>query len=49
MDFPKNFGDDPTEWLNKASRYFKFQETVKERKVTLAFFHLKGEANQWWQ
>ena len=49
MDFPKFSGDDPREWLSQVAQYFEFQETLEERMVTLASFHLEGEANQWWQ
>ena len=30
-------------------QYFDYQGTFEDRKVTLAAFHLEGEANQWWQ
>ena len=30
-------------------QYFDDQETSEDHKVTLAAFHLEGEANQWWQ
>jgi hypothetical protein len=49
MDFPKNIGDDSTEWLSRACQYFEVQENMEEQKVAQAFFHLKGEANQWWK
>lgn len=49
MDFPKFSGDDPREWLSQVAQYFEFQETLEERMVTLASFHLEGEANQSWQ
>lgn len=49
MDFPKFSGDDPTEWLNRASQYFDFQEIGEEKRVALASFPLEREANQWWQ
>ncbi|KAH9770474.1 hypothetical protein KPL71_012393 [Citrus sinensis] len=49
MDFPRFSGDDPTEWLSRVEQYFEFQDTTEERRVSLASFHLEGEANQWWQ
>lgn len=49
MDFPKFYGEDPTEWLSRASQYFDFQETAEAQKVALASFHLEDEAYQWWQ
>ena len=49
MEFPRFFGDDPTEWLNHVDQFFKFQEIDADQKVRLASFHLEGEANQWWQ
>ena len=30
-------------------QYFDYQGTSEDCKVTLAAFHLEGEANQWWQ
>ena len=49
LDSPKYLGDDPTVWLDCIMQYFDYQETSKDCKVTLAAFHLEGEANQWWQ
>ena len=49
MEFPRFAGNDPTEWLNRISQYFEYQETTNEQKVVLAAYHLEGEANQWWQ
>ncbi|KAL5565238.1 hypothetical protein UlMin_028402 [Ulmus minor] len=49
MEFPKYSGDDPTEWFSKVAQFFEFQGTTNNQKVTLAAFHLEGEANQWWQ
>ena len=40
-------------WLSylylSSPSYFDYQGTSKDCKVTLATFHLEGEANQWWQ
>ena len=49
LEFPRYFGDDPTEWFNRTTQFFEYQETTNEQKVALASFHLEGEANQWWQ
>ena len=49
LEFPRYYGEDPTEWLNKVGQVFEFQGTVEDQKVSLASFHLEGEANQWWQ
>ena len=49
LDFPKYSGDDPMVWLDLVSQYFDYQGTPEDRKVTLAAFHLEGEANRWWQ
>jgi hypothetical protein len=32
-----------------VDQFFEFQGTTDAQKVLLASFHLKGEANQWWQ
>ncbi|KAH9792244.1 hypothetical protein KPL71_004039 [Citrus sinensis] len=49
LEFPRYSGDDPTEWFNRASQFFEYQESTDDQKVVLASFHLEGEANQWWQ
>jgi len=49
LDFPQYSGDDPTEWFNRVDQFFEYQETADNQKVSLALFHLEGEANQWWQ
>ncbi|KAF2325565.1 hypothetical protein GH714_030423 [Hevea brasiliensis] len=33
----------------KVDQFFGFQGTTEAQKVSLASFHLEGEANQWWQ
>jgi len=45
LDFPKYLGDDPMVWHNRVTQYFDYQGTSEDRKVTLAAFHLEGEAN----
>ena len=49
LEFPRFSGDDPTEWLNRVNQFFEFQNTAETQKVSLASYHLEGEANQWWQ
>ncbi|KAJ0040554.1 hypothetical protein Pint_26938 [Pistacia integerrima] len=46
---PRFLGDDPTEWFNLVDQFFEYQVTIEAQKVSLASFHLEGEANQWWQ
>jgi hypothetical protein len=49
LEFPRFSRDDPTEWFTRVDQFFEFQSTTKSQKLSLAFFHLQGEANQWWQ
>ncbi|KAL6312286.1 hypothetical protein AAG906_017119 [Vitis piasezkii] len=49
LEFPRFSGDDPTEWFNRVNQFFEFQNTPEAHKVSLASYHLEGEANQWWQ
>ena len=49
LEFPKYSGDDPTEWFTRVDQFFEYQGTLEAQKVSLASFHLEGEANQWWQ
>ncbi|KAH9704605.1 hypothetical protein KPL70_011534 [Citrus sinensis] len=49
LECPKFAGGDPTEWHNRILQFFEYQESTDEQKVSLASFHLEGEANQWWQ
>ena len=48
LEFPKYSGDDPTEWFTRVDQFFEYQGTLEAQKVSLASFHLEGEANQWW-
>jgi hypothetical protein len=32
-----------------VNQFLEFQSTPKTQKVSLASYHLEGEANQWWQ
>ena len=49
LEFLRYYGDDPTEWLTQVEQVFEYQSTLESQKVSLASYHLKGEANQWWQ
>ena len=49
LESPKYSKDDPFEWFSWVAQFFKFQGTATDKKVSLASFHLEGEANQWWQ
>jgi chromosome segregation ATPase len=49
LEFPRYSSDDPTEWFNRVEQFFEYQSTMVAQKVSLASFHLAGEANQWWQ
>ena len=49
LEFPRFSGDDPTKWFNRVNQFFSFQNTPELQKVSLASYHLEGEANQWWQ
>jgi hypothetical protein len=49
LEFPRFSGDDSTEWFTRVDQFFEFQGTIEAQKVSLASFHLQGEANQWWQ
>ncbi|GJX51202.1 hypothetical protein Tco_0278047 [Tanacetum coccineum] len=50
LEFLKYRGDeDPTEWFTKVDYFFENQGTPMTQKVSLASYHLQGEANQWWR
>ena len=49
LKFSRFSGDNPIEWFNHVDQFFEFQGTINAQKVSLASFHLAGEANQWWQ
>ena len=46
LEFPRFSGDEPTEWFTRVDQFFEFQDTTEAQKVSLASFHLQGEANQ---
>jgi hypothetical protein len=50
LNFPKYDGtEDPTSSVCRAEQFFDFQDMAKEDKVVLAAYHLKGEAQLWYQ
>jgi len=49
LEFPRFSGDDLTKWFTRVDQFFEFQGNTTTQKVSLASFHLQGEANQWWQ
>ncbi|KAA8541297.1 hypothetical protein F0562_025260 [Nyssa sinensis] len=49
LEFPHFTSDDPREWLSRVYQFFEFQHTPETQKITLASYHLEGEANQWWE
>ncbi|KAA8536711.1 hypothetical protein F0562_029189 [Nyssa sinensis] len=49
LEFPRFTSDDLTKWFNRVNQFFEFQGTLEAQKVSLASYHLEGEANQWWQ
>ncbi|KAK0600184.1 hypothetical protein LWI29_012574 [Acer saccharum] len=50
LDFPRfNGGEDPTSWLCRAKQFFQFQATLEADRVSLASFHLEGDAQLWYQ
>ena len=50
LDFPRfNGNEDPTSWIYRAEQFFEFQNIVEEKKISLAAYHLEGEAQLWYQ
>ncbi|XP_021894835.1 uncharacterized protein LOC110812376 [Carica papaya] len=47
LEFPTFAGDDSTKWFNWTEQFFELQGTTDSNNITLAAFHLEGEANQW--
>ena len=49
LDFPRfNGNEDPTSWICRAEQFFEFQNIVEEEKISLAAYHLEGEAQLWY-
>ena len=46
VDFPQFNGEDPTGWIYKAEKFFRYQRTADNEKVLLASFNLQDEALQ---
>jgi hypothetical protein len=50
LNFSKYDGtEDPTSWVCRAEQFFEFQNTTEEDRVSLAAYHLEGEAQLWYQ
>ena len=50
IDFPRfNGNEDPTSWIFHAKQFFEFQNIAEEEKISLAAYHLEGEAQLWYQ
>ncbi|XP_049388846.1 uncharacterized protein LOC125853216 [Solanum stenotomum] len=48
LDFPRFTSQgDPLGWLNRCDHFFRHQQTPDEEKVSLASFHLEGNAQLW--
>ena len=49
VDFPQFNGENPTGWIYKAEKFFRYQSTADNEKVLLASFNLQDDALQWYQ
>ncbi|KAI9159660.1 hypothetical protein LWI28_000697 [Acer negundo] len=50
LDFPKYDGrEDPTSWVCRSEQYFQIHNIPMSDRVTLASFHLDGDAQVWFQ
>ncbi|CAL1410951.1 unnamed protein product [Linum trigynum] len=49
LEFPRFAGEEPGAWFPRVEQFFEYHEVLEEQRVSLASFHLEGEANQWWQ
>ncbi|XP_038985807.1 uncharacterized protein LOC103721475 isoform X2 [Phoenix dactylifera] len=50
LDFPHfNGAEDPTSWVCRAEQFFQIHEIPSADRVSLASFHLEGEAQLWYQ
>ncbi|KAL5793391.1 hypothetical protein ACOSP7_001985 [Xanthoceras sorbifolium] len=50
LDFPKYDGrEDLTSWVCRSEQYFQFHNILMSNRVTLASFHLDGDAQLWFQ
>ena len=48
IDFPHFSGEDPTRWIYKVEKLFRYQHTATNERVVLASFHLQDDALQWY-
>ncbi|KAA8523272.1 hypothetical protein F0562_009695 [Nyssa sinensis] len=50
LEFPRyQGGDDPTSWICRVEQFFEFQQIEPEERVSLAAYHLEGDAQLWYQ
>jgi hypothetical protein len=50
LDFLKyNGAEDRTSWVCRVEQFFKFQQLEEADKLPLVAYHLKGEAQMWYQ
>ncbi|XP_028113652.1 uncharacterized protein LOC114311688 [Camellia sinensis] len=50
LDFPRYDGsNDPTSWIFRSEQFFEFQQIQANDQVTLAAYHLDGDAQLWYQ
>ncbi len=50
LNFPRfNGRNDPTSWICRKEQFFEFQNIPNEKWIFLAAYHLKGEAQLWYQ
>ncbi|KAL2526007.1 Uncharacterized protein Adt_11061 [Abeliophyllum distichum] len=47
IDFPQFGGENPTEWVRKANKYFQIHQIPEEMKLEIAVMYLKGRADVW--
>ncbi|RVW14863.1 Transposon Tf2-11 polyprotein [Vitis vinifera] len=43
LEFPRFFGDDPTEWLNRVDQFFEFQEIDADQKGSISWEAFEDE------
>ncbi|XP_023638902.1 uncharacterized protein LOC111830637 [Capsella rubella] len=49
LDLQRFHGDEAPEWISKVHQYFAYHEIPPQQQVSIAAYHLTGEANEWWQ
>jgi hypothetical protein len=47
LEFPRWDDEDPSRWVSKAERFFKYHHTPADSKVEIASISLDEDANQW--